>query len=911
MGFFNNIFSKDYTEVIEKALSISDKIDNLQSEILILGEERKNAENSFNVKTSRLGVELKKGGDKNLSFLQNRLKERHESSISEIKSSILTKTTEYHILKGELNEMLKNKKVSNLFKSETEKHQIGSSYELIKEAFSSGIIDRPTFKDARKKAEKKLKNQVHYADMLVFNKKGELLLLQRSSTDDMFPSQWCLPGGHVDHNEEGIKASQRELEEEALITLTDEVITKRHELKNDKAFIEYFDVLLKDTPIVALNSREHQNYEWVSIDKINDYDLILDLKSTLNDVFKQSDINSPEPIKKALDAVILGLNEGIIKYEDIEKAHKYISRIGTPGNYVYKYREEAERKKSIIGDQNFDNIKKVLEPLLSDKKEKDTIFISELERLSNNIADDYTYNLQLSMERSFKDEESIFNEKDRQDFFKNLPKTSIDVSNLILAQKIVRKSILNLKVKKNDNNPIDVFKVEDKYFVYDGNHRAVLSILNGDKKIEAKVYDFTEKLKDADFQWNFNDSKNRSEFLNRLNEEKNTEQNKTDYEHIRKNVVDDKIEKAFQTIKLGYEEGLVSQETFIKALKVYSDNAENRKLNRVGQKWGSDGEEKPTEKRTKKGEEIPTTRESSEKPIEEYAKQTSDQALEQASKGGDEELRIAAKKELERRETEYKSDETEKGDLTEHKKVKEELDKIDFTEKFRQLSDEQIKFYIDAPYPKVKEAAQLIAKERGLSIISKDDYIKQFEDFDKSDKEEGRDFYKKDRERCREYLSKNESEKDALQHYMGVGFKNIRDILSGVGLDKDLDREDLRNKYNERIKNISNFINNNKIEHNLSLNRRVLTGNTFFNELKEGDIYEDKSFSSTSLFQRSEFGDFNIKILAKKGSKVANVDNYGEHEYLIDKNSKFRVIDIHYEMVLEKRIKSGMIVELI
>ena len=40
-----------------------------------------------------------------------------------------------------------------------------------------------------------------------------------------------------------------------------------------------------------------------------------------------------------------------------------------------------------------------------------------------------------------------------------------------------------------------------------------------------------------------------------------------------------------------------------------------------------------------------------------------------------------------------------------------------------------------------------------------------------------------------------------------------------------------------------------------------------------------------------EFGDFNIKILAKKGSKVANVNNGYEMEYLIDKDSKFRVIE--------------------
>ena len=99
--------------------------------------------------------------------------------------------------------------------------------------------------------------------------------------------------------------------------------------------------------------------------------------------------------------------------------------------------------------------------------------------------------------------------------------------------------------------------------------------------------------------------------------------------------------------------------------------------------------------------------------------------------------------------------------------------------------------------------------------------------------------------------------------------------------------------YNIAIKEISKFIGDNKIDNNLILNRRVLTGGTFFTKLKEGDVYEDKSFSSTSLTEQTKFGDFNIKILAKKGSNVANVNNMGEYEYLIDKGSKFRVIEKH------------------
>lgn len=681
MGFFSNIFSKDYTEVIEKAISINDKMDNLQSEILILGEERKNAENSFAIKTSRLGAELKKGGDDNLSFVQNRIKERHESSISEIKSSILSKTTEYHILKGELNEILKNKKVNDLFKSETEKHQIGSSYELIKEAFSSGIIDRPTFKEARKKAEKKLKNQVHYADMLVFNKKGELLLLQRSSADDMFPSQWCLPGGHVDPNEESIKASQRELEEEALITLTDEVITKRHELKNDKAFIEYFEVLLKDTPIVVLNSREHQNYEWVSIDKINDYDLILDLKSTLNEIFN---------IDKSID-------------EDIEKGLKAVigeRRKWKDGTYVKTANGWESVNDSVKKDIDKSNFKYSLD-------------VNGVSFVTNN-SQSYAGELLSPFESkgSFK---ATIRKNDLVSIAADSPELeSYGISHYDsvkqVCDKLKNKGVTNVEIfKKNfvfEMRPLnDVFKQGD-INSHEPIKKALDTVILGLNEGIIKYEDISKGVAHKYIKKEWVGDK---------------------WQYI---YSDDKIEKAFQTIKLGYEEGLVSQETFVKALRVYSDNAENRKLNRVGQRWGSDGKEETFSPKTKKEEETPTAKESSDRPIEEYAKQTSDQALEQAAKGGDEELRIAAKKELERREAEHKTDETGE------KKEEENSGKKEYTikDKVEELSDKYKKTTQEAmndDFSDSKKTSELSRKQKEYSR-----YIQRLGEFDDTDQEE-------------------------------------------------------------------------------------------------------------------------------------------------------------------------------
>ena len=91
----------------------------------------------------------------------------------------------------------------------------------------------------------------------------------------------------------------------------------------------------------------------------------------------------------------------------------------------------------------------------------------------------------------------------------------------------------------------------------------------------------------------------------------------------------------------------------------------------------------------------------SKENLQESAKNTSETALNNAIKQSpDPEVRQAAHEELQRRESEEKSKEENKKENNKH------------VEKFRTLSDEQIKFYLDAPYPEVKEAAKMVADER-------------------------------------------------------------------------------------------------------------------------------------------------------------------------------------------------------
>ncbi len=193
----------------------------------------------------------------------------------------------------------------------------------------------------------------------------------------------------------------------------------------------------------------------------------------------------------------------------------------------------------------------------------------------------------------------------------------------------------------------------------------------------------------------------------------------------------------------------------------------------------------------------------------------------------------------------------------------------------------------------------------------------------------------------------SQSEEWALSNYIGNGYIKIRQYLNSGG-DTNLSIDDiskinryfelnselevlykdlkLGTKMREKNKNeefyklkkfyqdnhtqiiiygLSNYIKNNKIKDDLLLYRGIIgeDGTNYFKSLKVGDTYTEKSFSSTSILKLKRFdNDFNISIEAKKGKNVANIGNDSEFEYLIDYNSKFKVLDTQ---------RNSMVVELL
>lgn len=127
------------------------------------------------------------------------------------------------------------------------------------------------------------KEKKGYADAIIRNSMGEILMLRRSSADDFMPGQWGLPGGKIEPNEEPIAAACRELEEETNLSCDSADCELTLIKDNPDNVIFYYDMGYLGDPnaMLILDGHEHDAYAWVSSKNLDKLDCIFDLKETL------------------------------------------------------------------------------------------------------------------------------------------------------------------------------------------------------------------------------------------------------------------------------------------------------------------------------------------------------------------------------------------------------------------------------------------------------------------------------------------------------------------------------------------------------------------------------------------------------------------------------------------------------
>jgi hypothetical protein len=167
----------------------------------------------------------------------------------------------------------------------------------------------------------------------------------------------------------------------------------------------------------------------------------------------------------------------------------------------------------------------------------------------------------------------------------------------------------------------------------------------------------------------------------------------------RRNAVAANIEKACNT---GFD---LNQELEKARSGVYADTAENRKMNRVGQKYGSEKkEEEPKGQKEKKQEE-----EGSGKTVSEHAAGASDEALKRAAadKKASPEVKAAAEEEMKKRGSNEDKEKLAKEFIENAKK--------EFEKKFPGM-----KFDINPSAKSVEDSKEDEAKEEDFEDISTD-----------------------------------------------------------------------------------------------------------------------------------------------------------------------------------------------
>lgn len=180
-----------------------------------------------------------------------------------------------------------------------------------------------------------------YADCLIRNESGQLLLLRRSQQDSFEPGKMCLPGGKIEDGELPIEAAKRELYEETGLTLSSLRLVDLVQRSDSVSY--YYEAYVTGNPLIALDNEEHHNYEWVDLNNLGQHNLLMDLGSILSTFIKKelitpcsvsgvksvgsnTDLLTIEEIWGQVDATIEILTKGIERGLVSEKELKSVDR---------------------------------------------------------------------------------------------------------------------------------------------------------------------------------------------------------------------------------------------------------------------------------------------------------------------------------------------------------------------------------------------------------------------------------------------------------------------------------------------------------------------------------------------------------------------------------------------------------
>ncbi len=131
---------------------------------------------------------------------------------------------------------------------------------------------------------------------------NDVLLMKRAAHKRVFPNQYNGLGGHIERDEDPLTGARREIKEESGLDVHDVHLRAVYNIDagSDTGIILFVYTAMSDSRDFVDDGKEG-NLEWVSVDKLNEYDLVEDLPLILPKILGISETTPPYSVHVSYD----------------------------------------------------------------------------------------------------------------------------------------------------------------------------------------------------------------------------------------------------------------------------------------------------------------------------------------------------------------------------------------------------------------------------------------------------------------------------------------------------------------------------------------------------------------------------------------------------------------------------------